>query len=200
MGWMNKADEEYSARVKKSLKRKQSTTASSSTLSIAHQSSAQEDYDEGQPEEEEDDKGDEDYNGNANAKRSKTVLVEIPRRILTPSLTQTLDRTKTSNCSAMRLLSTTLKSFKTVDGNNLDLKEMTISTSSINRSRNVHREEISNAAKDQFKMNKPPLAALHWDGKLMKDIMNEEHETLAILISGSPDYKEGKIIGNCWFY
>ena len=70
----------------------------------------------------------------------------------------------------------------------------------INRSRNVHREEISNAAKDQFKMNKPPLAALHWDGKLMKDFVNQEHETLAILISGSPDYKEGKIIGNYWFY
>ena len=204
VGWMDKEDEEFGARVKKCLKRKQSSsTASCSSTSqfqlVQDNRSAQDDND--CPLVEEEDSDDSDYNANIKkSKKSETILVEIPRKILTPSLSQTLDRSKTSDQAAMRVLSSTLKSFKTVDGKNLDLNEITISRNSINRTRNIHREEISNAAKDQFKKNKPPLAALHWDGKLMKDIMNEEHETLAILISGSPDYKEGKIIGNYWFY
>ena len=98
----------------------------------------------------------------------------------------------------MRVLSSTLKSFKTIDGRNLDLNEVSLSKTSIIRNRNSHREVISIEAKQQFLKNKPPNAALHWDGKLLKDFTNNEHETLAILISGSPDYKEGKIIGNSY--
>ena len=194
VGWMDKIDEEFGNRVKNCLKRK-SASSSSTATSQFQTVQFQDDHDD----EEDNKEDDEDYNGNANIKRSKTITVEIPRKILTPSLTQTLDRTKTSDVSAMRVLSSTLKTFKTTDGKPLDLNEVYISRAAINKSRNIHREEISNEAKEQFKQNKPLNAALHWDGKLMKDYINIEHETLAILVSGSPDYREGKIIGDSKF-
>ena len=47
---------------------------------------------------------------------------------------------------------------------------------------------------EEFKLNKPKLAALHWDGAMFKDITGilQEHES--ILVSGAPHYMEGKIL------
>ena len=47
----------------------------------------------------------------------------------------------------------------------------------------------------EFKRNMPRWLAVHWDSKLMSDISNELREILAILVSGAPDYVEGKLIG-----
>ena len=76
----------------------------------------------------------------------------------------------------------------------LDLNEMTISRKTISRVRNVHRQEISQEAKDDFNLKRHLTPALHRDGKFLKDFLNIEHEILAILISGAPCYKEGKVI------
>ena len=46
-----------------------------------------------------------------------------------------------------------------------------------------------------FKQNKPRNAALHWDGKLIPDVTGEPQENEAILVSGAPNYLEGKILG-----
>ena len=52
--------------------------------------------------------------------------MEIPRKILSPSLSQSLDRIKTFDHTAMRDPSSTLQSFKTIEGKNLDLKVFTL--------------------------------------------------------------------------
>ena len=46
----------------------------------------------------------------------------------------------------------------------------------------------------EFKKNKPVRAALHWDGKLIKDVTGSPRENEAILVSGSPHYIEGKLL------
>ena len=47
---------------------------------------------------------------------------------------------------------------------------------------------------EEFNKNKPKLAALHWDGKLVKDVTGTLRENEAILVSGAPPYKEGKLL------
>ena len=41
----------------------------------------------------------------------------------------------------------------------------------------------------------PELLTLHWDGKLMRDLSDSFKEMEAILVSGSPDHEEGKLLG-----
>ena len=60
------------------------------------------------------------------SKKSETILMEIPRKILSPSLSQSLDRIKALDHTAMRDPSSTLQSFKTIEGKNLDLKVFTL--------------------------------------------------------------------------
>ena len=49
-------------------------------------------------------------------------------------------------------------------------------------------------AMEEFKLNKPVRAALHWDGKLIKDVKVSARENEAILVSGSPQYIKGKLL------
>ena len=47
---------------------------------------------------------------------------------------------------------------------------------------------------EEFNKNKPKLAALHWDGKLVKDVTGTLRENEAILVSGAPHYNRGKLL------
>ena len=47
---------------------------------------------------------------------------------------------------------------------------------------------------EEFKKNMPRFAALHWDGKMMKDVDGHLQENEAILVSGAPHYVDGKIL------
>ena len=49
-------------------------------------------------------------------------------------------------------------------------------------------------AMEEFNKNKPKLAALHWDGKLVKDVTGTLRENEAILVSGAPHYNRGKLL------
>ena len=49
-------------------------------------------------------------------------------------------------------------------------------------------------AMEQFEKKKPVRAALHWDGKLVKDTDGDLQENEVILVSGSPHYVEGKLL------
>ena len=137
---------------------------------------------------------DKDVNYNQSVKKSKIIVVEMPRDIMNSSLTQTLDRTRTSSRAAMQVLSSAFKNM-TQDGQPLDLDEVILSTDSIERKRKKFRNEICKQAVAGFSDNVPRLLALHWDSKLMKDISNVTHEIEAILVSGYPYCVEGKIIG-----
>ena len=123
----------------------------------------------------------------------------MPRDIMNSSLTQTLDRTRTSSRAAMQVLSSAFKNM-TQDGQPLDLDEVILSTDSIERKIKKFRNEICKQAVAGFSDNVPRLLALHWDSKLMKDISNVNQEIEAILVSGSPYCVEGKIIGEINIY
>ena len=52
---------------------------------------------------------------------------------------------------------------------------------------------------EKYRKQPPKYCALHWDGKLLKDTLGQEEgdpsEALAVLVSGSPQYEEGKLLG-----
>ena len=41
----------------------------------------------------------------------------------------------------------------------------------------------------------PEFCVLHWDGKVMEDPHKKWSDRLAILISGTQDYEQGKLLG-----
>ena len=71
------------------------------------------------------------------AKKSKTITVEMDRDIMNSSLTMALDRTKTSNASAMEIFGAVAKSMK-YEGKALDLNELVLSERSVSRKRNLN--------------------------------------------------------------
>ncbi|KAG0723518.1 hypothetical protein GWK47_042568 [Chionoecetes opilio] len=49
-----------------------------------------------------------------------------------------------------------------------------------------------------FSEDPPQVAALHWDGKMLRDVLGSDWDhvkTLAVLVSGPPPYPEGKLLG-----
>ena len=104
-----------------------------------------------------------------------------------------LDRTGTSSRNAIGVVSTILKTGK-IEGKEADLSQFTLSRSSLERKRANNRSILMDQAMEEFKLNKPMRAALHWDGKLIKDVTGTPRENEAILVSGSPHYIEG----SCW--
>lgn len=111
-----------------------------------------------------------------------------------PQVSAALDRTNTTPGQAMHIISAVLKSAKK-DGESLDLNEVTLSKSTIRRGRQKAREEISKQQVQEFQDNMPEFLAVHWDGKMMKDLSQELKEMEAILVSGDPGYNEGKLLG-----
>jgi len=57
------------------------------------------------------------------------------------------------------------------------------------------RLQIAEGVIDKVRQNPPQFGALHWDGKLIRDTLGNSGEHLAILVSGSPEYTEGKLLG-----
>ena len=46
----------------------------------------------------------------------------------------------------------------------------------------------------EFQGNKPKYPALHWDGAMIKDVTGSLQENEASLVSGAPNYIEGKLL------
>ena len=46
----------------------------------------------------------------------------------------------------------------------------------------------------EFETLKPTLAAVHWDGKMIKALTGNSQENQAILVSGEPHFLEGKLL------
>ena len=187
VGYMGEEDTQYRDKVMAQLKRRLAPESGVAPTEVDV------DNDSSQSPEKDSEK-DKDVNYNQSGKRSKTIVVEMPRDIMNSSLIQALDRTRTSSRAAMQLLSSALKNM-TQDGRPLDLNEVILSKDSIERKRKLFRDEICQQAVTEFSDNLPRLLALHWDSKLMKDISNITHEIESILVSGYPYCVEGKIIG-----
>ena len=81
-----------------------------------------------------------------------------------------------------------------MDGEKGDLGKFVVSRSSLERQRNFNREISATLAMDHFKKTQAKHAQLHWDGKLIQDAMGKKWEAESILLSGSPDWIEGKLL------
>lgn len=112
-------------------------------------------------------------------------LVDTPRSkqkkpkpvIISPSVADSLDRTKTSDRSATYVLASTAQSL------GHDVGKMTLSRQSIRRSRMKFRKIIAERIKADFSPNHP--LTIHWDGKMMADIVGKEVvDRLPIIVSG----------------
>ena len=202
LGFMGGEDVQYGQKVAAQVKRSATATATvSKSVPSPSASTACDDDDDRDNNEDpvgdgDTDNGDPDYNCNLGRKRSKTMLLEVPCSPMTnTALTQSLDRTRTSDREAMRILAKQYKGMKNPDGTPVDLMNITLSYSTIRRHRIKNREVICKEARDHFLARMPPRVVLHWDGKMLKDITGRVNEMEAILLSGYPEFEEGKLIG-----
>ena len=124
-------------------------------------------------------------------KKQKTcnlVNVKLPSNILkNENLVGSLDRAGLSYRKSTNVIMSVLKS------GDADLNDFKISTMSSNRKRHMVRKQATENIKRDFKC--PAYCTLHWDGKILENVKGENKERLAVVISGSPEYEEGKILG-----
>ena len=198
----HKPDKEFNDRKAANLKRKYASAVSSPGQSSATESPANvddiaADYDDEAEKQEENNNNDNDPDFITPSKkgRSDRITVSIQRHVfMSPDLISSLDRSKTSDHNVMRTFSSLFKTFQTVDGRPVSLTEFVMSRSTISRSRKEQRNIIADEEKVKFKKNMPLYLTLGWDSKLIQDMMNAKHEMECIVVSGAPQYTEGKII------
>ncbi|KAG0714022.1 hypothetical protein GWK47_014951 [Chionoecetes opilio] len=123
-----------------------------------------------------------------------TVTLTFPRRVMEcVDICSTADRLGLSDNQVTALVSATLKA------GGADLDKFVISTSTTRRNRMLTRYHISQEYMAAFSEDPPKYAALHWDGKMLRDVLGSDpgttSETLAVLVSGPPAYPEGKLLG-----
>ena len=136
-----------------------------------------------------------DYNYNPTVKKPKMIEVSLPRDIITATVTENLDRTRSSNSAAMQNISSVLLTAVNKDGEKVGLDPFKISKNTIRRRRMVHRETLCEKAVSSFKNNMPEYLMIHYDGSKVKALQNWRPEMEAIIVTGIPIYREGKIIG-----
>ena len=123
-------------------------------------------------------------------RRSDTVTVEIPRKLFSSTeIVSMLDRTQVSSRKAVGITAAILKA------GGADLTDFTISHRQVHRQRDQSRGVLAVEAVSLFQANKPDFSVLHWDSKLIDDAHGTQHERLAVLVSGAPNYIEGKLLG-----
>ena len=134
MAMSHKPDKEFNDRKAANLKRKMSSVSPSGPSTSTTEPPANVDAtgDGQEAEQQEDNEKDEDYVEKKKA-RSERITVSMPRCVfMSPDLISSLDRTKTSDYSAMRTFSSVFKTFQTLDGKPLSLTELVMSRTTIN--------------------------------------------------------------------
>ena len=196
MMFMGSRDGEYSKKISQKLKRQQGPAPSVSTAEVEEEEATAQLSPSPSPSPGSSPEKNIEYGSNNNkGGRSEFITVELPRDLLSdPALTSALDRTNTTSNSAMQIFSSVLKTAKK-DGQPLDLNEVLLSRSTIERRRHASRDQIEEAARNEFQSKMPPHLTLHWDSKMLKDLENVPNEMEAIIVCGSPGYEEGKILG-----
>ena len=191
----HKPDKEFNERKAANLKRKFGSVSPSGDSSTTESPANVDDgLDDGE-QQEDNEKDDAEYVDKAKKSRSDRITVSMPRCVfMSPELISALDRSKVSDYGVMRSFSSLFKTFQTEDGKPLRLTDLVLSRTSINRKRDEQRNIIADAEKVTFKKNMPLYLSMGWDSKLIQDMMNEKHEMQAMVVSGAPGYKEGKII------
>lgn len=107
---------------------------------------------------------------------SKPKALQI--NIITPELAAALDRGKVTSRNAVFIVAATLKSA------NIDIRGCKLSHSTIHRARKKFRSDMAAKLKDGLR-NQDNFV-LHWDGKILPDIIGTEKvDRLPIIISSS---------------
>ena len=120
----------------------------------------------------------------------ETIALEVPKNILRdPDVVSMLDRTKCSSRMATGIVSAILKA------SGADLNNFNISKDTTRRQRNTQRIEVGERVKSDFNDKKPMFACLHWDSKLTENILGTKDDRIAVLLSGGPNFVEGKLLG-----
>lgn len=101
-----------------------------------------------------------------------------PNEAVTPHLAAALDRTGVSNREAAYILHAAATSY------GQDPSNMSLSVSSIRRSRSLYRVQAASAAKAAFRSDGPLV--VHFDGKLLPSITGgpQKEDRVAVLVSG----------------
>ena len=125
--------------------------------------------------------------------RRNTVPIALPKAIMeSEDICATADRYKISDVGLTAIVAAVLRT------GGADVSEFILSKSSTRRSRLINRHKISNIHMQEFMKNPPPDLLVHWDSKLIKDVLGskdgEKIESLAVLVSGTPHFEEGKIL------
>ena len=111
-----------------------------------------------------------DYESTPHAKRGKFQM-------MTPGVTEALDRTKTTDRAAVFILT------KAAEALGHDPKDININRTSIHSHRVKHRALFAEAIKTTFAPNVP--LTVHWDGKLLMDLTGNEYvDRLPIIVTG----------------
>ena len=132
---------------------------------------------------------DADFKINERCDKHDYVTLSFPRKIMQcEQITEAADRLKLSDNEVTMIVSSVLKA---AGG---DLDQFDISRSTTRRNRMANRLKLADFAIDQVRGNPPHFCTLHWDGKLLADMRGESCERLAVLVSGAPNYTEGKAI------
>jgi hypothetical protein len=98
------------------------------------------------------------------------------KRIVTPDLAMALDRTKASDRNAFMVVASTVNAL------GVDIDDVVLSRSTLQRQRSALRKEIAEDIKQSFVTDVP--LTVHWDGKLLTDITGcKNTERLPILVS-----------------
>ena len=110
---------------------------------------------------------------------SKTVQVNMPRKVLASTTVSTMaDRLKMSHSATAGITSAILKA------SGAKLADFIVSASTSNRSRKKERAVISKDVKEEFQSKKPVHVTLHWDGKLLESASTgTREERQAVLVS-----------------
>ena len=122
------------------------------------------------------------------------VMLKFPKKIMEcEDICSASDRLALSDNQVTAIVSAVLKA------GGADLNHFSISCSTTRRNRMMVRYNICHSQMSTFRENPPEHAALHWDGKMLKDVAGTKPgshtEALAVLVSGKPCYTEGKLLG-----
>lgn len=98
--------------------------------------------------------------------RQDTVTLTFPRRVMEcVDICSMADRLGLSDNQVTAIVSATLKA------GGADLDKFVISASTTRRNRMLMRYHISQEYMTAFSEDPPQYAALHWDGKMLKDVL-----------------------------
>ena len=126
--------------------------------------------------------------------RSSQVPLLCPKNIMDgKEIWAVADRLRMTDNEVVAMVAAVLKTC------NADLSHFNLSRSTARRRRRTIREQICNKVLCDFISNLPSHAVVHWDGKMVKNVMGSTHEDMferiAVLISDAQQFPEGKLLG-----